>query len=242
VIFLCLTHDDDTRPGLAMIGDALLEQGHTIEVWNMAREGTLPSSWRDFDGYIIHGGAQNVGEEEDFPYLALEEEMIGELVRDERPLLGICLGGQLLAATLGAPVTRLERPEIGWDEVRLTAAAKDDPLFDGLPQSFVAAHWHYYHFVCPVGAVLLAENDNCHQAFRYGPRAWGVQFHPEATAASLDQWATIGWPGFAAGALDRYPDTPEERQVLDAWNRIGHQLAESFVIEAAKAPRRVVTR
>jgi GMP synthase (glutamine-hydrolysing) len=229
--FLCVTHDDATKPGLALVGDAILEQGHAIEIWDFDREQRLPPDALGYDGYVFHGGAQNVGDGQ-WPWLVDEEALIKAALAAGKPILGICLGAQLLAHALGGEVTRLASPEIGWHEVRTTDAAQEDPLFDSFPRRFRACHYHYYHFTCPPQATLLAENDACHQAFRVGA-AWGVQFHPEVTPGILHRWAQEGWGGFSAGALADYPDTPEERQTLEHWNRLGHRLSESWLAQAA---------
>ena len=95
--------------------------------------------------------------------------------------MGVCLGGQLLAKALGGHVRRLPSPEIGWADVDLTPEAKDDPVFGGLPERFTSYQWHLYHFELPEGAVPLARNERCLQAFRAGRAAWGIQFHAEIT-------------------------------------------------------------
>src|SRR5207244_11895078 len=109
-------------------------------------------------------------------------------LRLRTPVLGVCLGAQLLAKAAHAPVHPASQAEVGWFPVELTEAAMDDPVLARLPQSFVAFQWHYYTHGLPAGAVELARSDACTQAFRLGANAWGVQFHPEVTLAQVQGW------------------------------------------------------
>ena len=126
------------------------------------------------------------------------------------------------------------RPEVGWFPLELTDEAADDPLFARLPRSFDAFQWHYYAFGLPDGAVELARNDVCSQAFRLGERAWAVQFHPEVTLAQVEGW--IDDPD------DPCPDPErlrlETRQRIGTWNDLGHAMADAFVEVAERVPRR----
>src|SRR6202022_4589348 len=107
-------------------------------------------------------------------------------LKAEKPILGVCLGSQLLAATLGAKVYRAATREIGWYPVRLSEAAKSDRLMRGLPEEFIAAHWHSDIFDLPAGAIALASSDATPiQGFRHGEKAYGLLFHPEITIGFL---------------------------------------------------------
>jgi GMP synthase-like glutamine amidotransferase len=235
VHFLHVVHDRETHPAPGLLGDAMLEQGHTMVVWDMQIEERTPRDFLDFDGTVFYGGQQDVAERALHPWLEAEEEMISALCAASRPLLGICLGAQLLAKALGGAVVGLSEPEIGWQEVWLEAAAASDPLFHSLPHSFLAVEWHHNDFLCPPEAMLLARSSACVQAFRKG-RAWGVQFHPEATDEILFRWAQEGWPG-CSGAGAAVLDSERERRLLADWNLVGHALAEAFIVEAASSGR-----
>lgn len=120
------------------------------------------------------------------PRLRDEMKLMEEALDEEIPVLGLCLGSQLLAAVLGARVTPGPAKELGWREVALEEAAKRDPLFGNLPARFNALHWHGDVFDLPQGASLLARSAMTpHQAFSYGPSAWGILFHLEAGAAEV---------------------------------------------------------
>jgi GMP synthase (glutamine-hydrolysing) len=142
-------------------------------------------------GLVVLGGPMNVDEVDKFPFLAREVEWIRQAVAAELPLLGICLGSQLLAKAMGAKVYPNGVKEIGWYEIELQPAAADDALFAGSAARQTVFQWHGDTFDLPPGAVHLALSRQCrHQAFRYGRAAWGLQFHIEMTATIVDAWLT----------------------------------------------------
>jgi GMP synthase (glutamine-hydrolysing) len=140
-------------------------------------------------GAVIMGGPMNVDEVGRFPALAVEREWLAEALRRELPLLGICLGAQLLARALGAEVRPGEGPEIGFAPVEVSDP--DDPVLGGLAPSTEVLHWHGDVFDLPDGAQSLASSARTeHQAFRTG-NAWGVLFHPEADFALVEAWLAV---------------------------------------------------
>jgi GMP synthase (glutamine-hydrolysing) len=140
-------------------------------------------------GAVVMGGPMNVDEVERFPALAAEREWLTEAVRRELPVLGICLGAQLLARALGAEVRAGEGPEIGFAPIAVSDPG--DPLLGGLAPSTDVLHWHGDVFDLPAGARPLASSARTeHQAFRAG-NAWGVLFHPEADLALVEAWLAV---------------------------------------------------
>lgn len=138
---------------------------------------------------IVLGGYMGAHDEEIYPFLRELKAFIRDCVASDIPFLGICLGGQLLAAILGAEVTAQARGEKGLVQLTLTAEGEHDPLFDGIPPAFPAFQWHNDSFALPAAAQWLAFSPVCPgQAFRYG-RAWGVQFHPEVDQAIIQRWS-----------------------------------------------------
>lgn len=139
---------------------------------------------------IVLGGAMGVHDTDRHPFLVTLQEFIQRCVADSIPLLGICLGGQLLAEAVGGRVTAGRCGEKGVLAVRLSAEGADDPLFAGIPQEFVTFQWHNDCFALPEGAVLLASSSVCPgQAFRFGENAYGLQFHPEVDRSIVVLWA-----------------------------------------------------
>jgi GMP synthase (glutamine-hydrolysing) len=140
----------------------------------------------DAEALVVLGGGMGVRDQDRLPYLRDEQRLLRRCVDRGAPVLGICLGSQLLAAALGGNVDKAKAKEIGFYRVRLTAAARDDALFSGAPEDFVAFHWHGDAFTLPDAAVPLAGSTLTPlQAFRFGARAWGVQFHLETDEAVL---------------------------------------------------------
>jgi len=140
-------------------------------------------------GMVVLGGSMSVDDVDKYPFLQPEVEWIREALREEIPLLGICLGAQLLAKAAGARVYANERKEIGWYEIERTPEALNDPLFSGCDEREVVFEWHGDTFDLPQGAALLARSQWCrHQAFRYGRCAWGLQFHVEMTVEMVERW------------------------------------------------------
>lgn len=163
----------------------------------------VPKDMKGAGGLVVMGGPMGVYEQDRYPFLRDEIALIQTALRDDKPVLGVCLGSQLLAAALGASVTTGRDREIGWYPVRLEQAAKDDRLFRGLPDSFVACHWHGDVFELPAGAVALArsEKTDC-QAFRYGEKAYGMLFHAEMTREIIEALAREFGAGLKGIGID----------------------------------------
>src|SRR5439155_18252065 len=167
-------------------------RGHELEEWSIAHSPAPSQPLESYDAAFVFGGSMHADEEKAHPWLRQEEELLRGFLEARTPILGVCLGGQVLAQAAGAWVGRASEPEIGWHPVELTAAAASDPVFAGLPRRFDALQWHYYSFEVPDGAVELARSPLCSQAFRLGGLAWGVQFHPEVTLAMVEGWLEEG--------------------------------------------------
>lgn len=173
---------------LGYLGEALERTGIRFEY--VDAESLPDDALTAGDGsLIVLGGPMGAFETDRYPFLGAEIELIRTFLVAERPVLGICLGAQLLAAAAGARVYPGERgKEIGWAPVQLTEAGVSDPLWMGFPESFDTFHWHGDTFDVPEGAELLARSEGYVQAFRLGPAAYGVQFHPEVVPAQLESW------------------------------------------------------
>jgi GMP synthase (glutamine-hydrolysing) len=169
--------------GLGSIAPWLAARGDTVTMSRLYAGDPLPEP-QDYDWLIAMGGPMNVDRETEYPWLAREKRCVAQALAAGKRVLGICLGAQLMARALGAPVTP-GTPEIGWFDVMLTAAAAQAPLFADFPRRFPAFHWHGDGFAIPRGGAHAATSDACpNQAFIYGERAVGLQFHLETTPAS----------------------------------------------------------
>lgn len=171
---------------LGGIAEALEEAALAWQYVRVFDRAPVPPDMKGAGGLIVMGGPETVYQLDRYPYLRDEMRLMESALRDNKPILGVCLGAQLLAAVLGATVKRGESREIGWYSVQLGETAKDDRLMQGLPTEFMAAHWHSDVFELPNGAVALASSDKTAiQAFRFGDKAYGLLFHAEITQERL---------------------------------------------------------
>jgi GMP synthase (glutamine-hydrolysing) len=170
-----------TEP-LGTIAEALHARGIDVEYVRVYAGEAVPASLADAAGLVVMGGPMGVYEQKKLPFLRDEIRLIERALGAEKPVLGVCLGSQLLATALGATVRQGERKEIGWLAVSLTEDGRRDRLFETVAPSFTAYHWHGDVFDLPRGAVRLASSEQtAHQAFRFGAQAYGLLFHLEAT-------------------------------------------------------------
>jgi GMP synthase (glutamine-hydrolysing) len=191
---------------LGTIEPALRAQGLTPRYLRVHEGDDIPSGGSDECGLVVMGGPMGVYDRGRLPHLTQELKLIEATLAAGRPVLGVCLGSQLLAAVLGGKVYPGPHKEIGWHRVRLSESARRDPLWAGAPASFQGFHWHGDVFDLPAGCQSLASSDRtaC-QAFRSGNSAYGILFHMEVTESILD--------GMAAGfgdELARVGGSPEQ--------------------------------
>jgi GMP synthase (glutamine-hydrolysing) len=192
---------------LGTIADAL--EGAAL-AWQYVRvhEGQrVPDDMKGAGGLIVMGGPMGVYQTDRYPWLRDEMALIEDSMKQNLPVLGICLGAQILAAALGGKVERNPNgKEIGWHPIRLEAAAKQDRLCCDLPETLTPFHWHGDIFELPAGAVSLASSEKtmC-QAFRYGDKAYGFQFHFEVTRDGVAAMAAA-----FAKDLDREKIAPDK--------------------------------
>jgi GMP synthase-like glutamine amidotransferase len=194
---LVLQHIACEPPGV--FEDVLLERGAGLHRVELDEGEPLPDR-RGFDAIVAMGGPMSATDDDELPWLVEEKRLIAGAAGAGVPFFGVCLGVQLLAASLGARVYPGTEPEVGLLPVTLTGAASSDPVFAGLPRELVTLQWHGDTFDLPDGAVRLAASPAYeNQAFRYR-RAYGVQFHLEVSREMAAQWADV--PEYAE-SLDR---------------------------------------
>lgn len=173
--------------GLGSIEAWARQNGHTLTATRPYLSESFPPV-EEVGLLIVMGGPMNIYEEDKYPWLAEEKRFLGQAIGEGRPIIGICLGAQLLADVLGARVFANSHKEIGWFPVQMTKAAETSRAFAAFPQSFTAFHWHGDTFDIPAGAKHIARSAACeNQAFIYNERIVGLQFHLETTPASAQQ-------------------------------------------------------
>jgi GMP synthase-like glutamine amidotransferase len=228
---LAVVHQPDAGPGV--FADAVRETGHELLEWS-PRRGPSP----DLDGIgavLVLGGAMNFDEEAEHPWLAGEKELLRRVLDQRLPVLGVCLGSQLLAEVAGARVGRASTPEIGWRPVEVLPAGAEDPLFGPLPERFDAFEWHSYEFEVPPRAAALARSGACLQGYRLNGPGWGIQFHAEVTRESIERW-TAGYrrdPDAIRIGLDPARLIEDSAHRIGRWNGVGLGICARF-LEAAE--------
>lgn len=184
--FLIIKHIDIEGPGL--IEEFLKEEKIQYEILCLEDRLNFPPVDK-FTHIIILGGPMNVYEEDKYPFLKREDIFIKESIQKGKSILGICLGAQLIAKALGAKVFKAPVKEIGWYKVSLTDDGIEDPLFSGFPSEFTVFQWHEDTFEIPYGAKrMVSSSPVTNQAFRYGKRVYGLQFHLEVTEQMIHEW------------------------------------------------------
>jgi GMP synthase (glutamine-hydrolysing) len=225
---LAIVHGSNVPAGV--FGEEAERDGHEVDTWSLAWGTPPPAPIDDYGAVMIFGGAMHADQDDRHPWLREENFFLQRLLHLHVPVLGMCLGAQLIAKAAHAEITAMSEPEVGWVDVELTDEAADDPLFAGLPARFPAFQWHYYELAAPSGAQVLARSECCTQAFRLGDMAWGVQFHPEVKREILEEWIQE--------APEEIPGTSEEflsafDRHRDDWDAFGRTLCGNF-IEAAE--------
>jgi len=229
---LVLQHLAAEHPGV--LREFLRADGAELTTVELDEGETIPDL-APFDAMLVMGGPQDVWQQDQFPWLKPEKEAIRRFVVDMgRPYLGICLGHQLLAAATGGEVRLGAVPEVGALSITQTRDGVADPLFAGVSDPIEVLQWHGAEVsALPPGATLLARSDVCAiQAFRYGPRAYGLQCHVEVTDETVPAWAAV--PEYAA-ALDRTLGpgsverlTQDVARLLPTYNATARRLYDNF--------------
>jgi GMP synthase (glutamine-hydrolysing) len=228
---LVLQHEPAAPAGL--FGEALREAGLRLDERVLCAGDPAPERLDDHDALLVLGGDMNVGEEARYPFLAAEQQLLREAVRDGVPTLGICLGAQQLAASCGGGVTRRSALALGWS--RFTVE-RDDALLAGIETDTPVFHWRQYACRLPGDAVLIASGDGDPQVFRLGEAAWGVQFHPEVSRGILAGWVADD-PQTVARVTRAAPAEllAENEHRLPASAALCRRLAANFVTAAGLA-------
>jgi GMP synthase (glutamine-hydrolysing) len=238
---LSITHERDAGSGV--FADVARERGDELLEWVPA-EGAAPGV-EGVEAVLVFGGAMNVDEDGEHGWLYPEKDLLQGFLARRTPMLGVCLGAQLLAEVAGGAAKRATEPEIGWFTAQLTPAGVADALLGQLPARFESFQWHSYEIAAPPAAIELARSATCLQAFRLdSARAWGIQFHAEVTAETIATWvrdyridedavrADLDWAGIMV----------ETSREIRRWNALGAGLCCRFLDYAATQSARGLER
>lgn len=177
---------------LGTLDPLIRRRGHRVKFVNFERQPEAKPRLDRYKGLIVLGGPMNVEDREARPHLQTEIEVIREALAQEKPVLGICLGAQLLAHALGGEVRRNAVSEIGWYELATTDAGRSDPVLAPLGDIAPIFQWHGYTFDLPAGAAHLARTSTCeNQAFRHRGNTYGFQFHLEMDKPLIERWLNL---------------------------------------------------
>lgn len=236
---LVVEHQRDA--GLGLVGERLAHAGVLVDQVGPDVGREVPDSLDGYDGLIVLGGSMGPTDDERAPWLPATRQLLAEGVNRELPTLGICLGAQLLVTATGGRVgTMPTGPEVGLQTVTFDDSATGDPLFGGFAGAEVpAVQWHWLAAeALPAQTEVFASSAACAtQAFRIGPRAWGVQFHPEALGDTARDWADdtgddlveLGLDGDAVVDSVRSAET----ELRAAWSQVADRFADQVAQQHA---------
>ncbi len=214
---------------LGTIAGALGARGISHNYVRAFQGDKIPNTMGDSAGLVVMGGPMGVYEQERYPFLRQEMNLIEKALEEKLPVLGVCLGSQLLAASLGAEVKKGKGKEIGWHPVTLTENALADPLWTEADRSFVAYHWHGDVFDLPSDAVALASSaqTSC-QAFCYGRNAYGFLFHMEVTEKIIAEMVMTFSDELREAQIDGREILEKARNYLPGLRKIGDNVFERW--------------
>lgn len=240
---LVIQNQSSDPPGI--LGDCVIEQGGTMDIVLPLEGQPIPANSDRYDALLIMGGSMNAEQDDQYPYLLAVTVLIRNFHAAAKPVMGVCLGAQLIARAFGKRVYRNDVVEMGFTPVFATDAFATDPVLGQTSKKIHLMQWHYDTFDLPAAAELLMTNEACkHQAYRIGKTTYGFQFHLEVNEAILQEWLQLD----AEHLKKHYPDFPQKltqqmaiflenskafcRTVGNAW------LKEIDVLTAAHTKRR----
>lgn len=230
---LTIVHEQDAGPGVFRepLGAATAD----VDTWLAAEQPEPPAPAGAYAAIVSFGGSAHPHQQQRHPWLAAEKRFLAAALADSVPLLGVCLGSELIAEVAGAQIHHLPHPEIGWYEVSLTDAGRADPVIGPVGERFVALEWHSYAVDLPADATALARSDSCLQAYRLGESAWGLQFHAEVTDGDFQHWLdnyTVDEDAVRVG-IDPEAIARDTAPRMAAWHQLGAGICARFLAAAA---------
>jgi GMP synthase-like glutamine amidotransferase len=230
---LAIVHEDDAGPGV--FAQAAAQRGVELQPWRIAAGEGCPGDPFAYDGVVTFGGAMDADEEPENPWLTGEHAMLAALSSAGHPVLGVCLGAQIMARATGGAIDRMAAAEIGFYGVRVSEEGSTDRLFGPLAAGFDALQWHHCEITPPRSATRLAASDRCLQAYRVGERGWGIQFHAEVTLTDFEAWIEhhLARPDADDGEIDLAALRARVQRDIAGWNDFGRGLFHRFLDEVA---------
>ncbi len=212
---------------LGTLDPLLRAHKHRVRYVNFGRNPKARPDVSGYDALIVLGGPQNIGQEAIYPHLNAEKAAILQAMDMRIPVLGICLGAQLIASAMGARVYPASQKEVGWYPLSKTLAAKQDSLFKAFPNAMKVFQWHGYTFELPASATRLVEGNNCkNQAFRIGNNVYGFQFHLEANLPLIQRWLHLPQHQQELG-IDR-----AKQKIESIWNDTLYLMDDSLAVSS----------
>ena len=182
-----LVIQNSVRDPIGILGEHLIRRGAELINWLPEQQPTLPKG--PFSGLIILGGHMNAHEDDTYPHLKQVVELIHQFHAEDKPIMGVCLGSQLIARAFGSPVYPHSTPELGFSPLKVIADTATESWLQECPANLHIMQWHFDTFDLPMPATLLMTNDICkHQAYRIGANIYGFQFHLEVTPDIIADW------------------------------------------------------
>jgi len=217
--------------GLGSMESMFVERGCNLSRTCMYEDQSLPSI-HDIDALVVMGGPMGVHDDDSYPWLTLEKEFIESVIKRGIPVLGVCLGAQLIANVLGAQVTKNVHEEIGWFPVSRTKGLEDERVNE-LPTRFDALHWHGDTFDIPVGASNFLTSDGCaNQGFAYGDSTLALQFHLEMLPSHVEAiYQECGSPDKTGMYIHSLGEMLAPAQNFQQANIVLKNLLEAFVFQ-----------
>ena len=231
---LTIVHEADAGPGV--FDEVLVNAEVSVDAWLVGEQPLPPAAPAAYGAIMSFGGSAHPHQQDVHPWLVTEKRLLAEALADGVPLLGVCLGSELIAEAAGARVRHLPHPEIGWYEVSVTDDGRSDPVIGSAGARFEALEWHSYAVDLPAGATALAHSANCLQAYRVGANAWGIQFHAEVSDADFQHWLdnyTLDEDAVRTG-LDPGAVARESAPRMADWHELGRGICARFLEAASR--------
>jgi GMP synthase (glutamine-hydrolysing) len=234
-----LVFEHSTTSGILRLGRTLRDYGHRLRIVALHRGEPIPPDLDDVDGIITCGGPQSANDDS-LPWLHAQMDLLRAAHENEMPVVGICLGSQILARALAGEVARMEKPEIGWHEVLLSPVGREDPVFAGVAWRSVQPHWHHEHVVTlPPGARLLASSQHCRvQAWGAGLRTYGFQWHIEIEPDTMQRFAADDPQGLATAGMSEADLMRDAERHWPAFERLSSRIFEMLALLVMPVDRR----